>query len=228
MISATPRVFIVIAAYNEGQAIAQVVGGLLPVYSDIVVVDDGSIDDTARAALAAGATVLQHPVNLGQGAALQTGIDHALHQGAGYVVTFDADGQHSPADVQALLTAMAAADADVALGSRFLGRAIGLDKKRRLLLRVAVLFTNMTTGARLTDAHNGLRVFSRRAAELIRIRQNRMAHASEIIEQIVRHELRIVEVPVTITYSVYSRAKGQKLANSIGIVLDLLIGKLHR
>lgn len=221
-------VFIVIAAYNESRAITAVIAGLLPTYPDVVVVDDGSADDTADCALAAGATVLRHPINLGQGAALQTGIDYAVQQGARYIVTFDADGQHSADDIPRMIAALEAAKAEVALGSRFLGQAIGLDARRKWLLKAAVVFTNLTTGVRLTDAHNGLRVLTRRAAQTIRIRQNRMAHASEIVEQIGSHRIPFVEVPVTISYSEYSRAKGQRLSNSVNILLELLFERLYK
>lgn len=154
------NVFIVIAAYNEGRSIADVVLDLLREFQSIVVVDDGSADDTAARAQAAGATVLIHPINLGQGAALQTGICYAVNQGAEYVVTFDADGQHSPADVPPMIEALKKSGADIALGSRFLGQAIGIDKKKAFVLKAAVAFTALTTGLRLTDCHNGLRVLT--------------------------------------------------------------------
>ena len=97
-----------------------------------------------------------------------------------------------------------------------------------MVLKLATVFTYLTTGLRMTDAHNGLRAMTRSCAMRIRIRQNRMAHASEIISEIARLKLRFVEVPVTICYSAYSLQKGQKLANSINIVLDLLMRRLHQ
>jgi glycosyltransferase involved in cell wall biosynthesis len=169
-------IFVVIAAFNERKSIANVVRGLLPAFPTIVVVDDGSRDETAALARNAGATVLIHPVNLGQGAALQTGISYAVRQGAAFIVTFDADGQHSPADVWPMIEALRKSAADVALGSRFLGQAIGIDKKKAFVLKAATIFTALTTGLRLTDCHNGLRVFTRKAAESISIRQNVIAH----------------------------------------------------
>ena len=224
----TGRVWIVIAAYNEAAAIGDVVAGLIPEYPDVVVVDDGSEDNTARIARAAGATVVVHPVNLGQGAALQTGIVFALRNDAKSIVTFDADGQHRVEDISRLLEALERSGADVALGSRFLGTALDMPSSRRTLLKAATLFTRLTTGLALTDAHNGLRAFRRKAAEKIKLRQNRMAHASEILEQIAANRLSYVEVPVTIVYSAYSLAKGQKATNAITILADLLAGRLHR
>ncbi len=130
-----------------------------------------------------GVTVLRHPINLGQGAALQTGISYALRHGARYVATFDGDGQH-PRDLVRMLEKLKEISADIVLGSRFLGEAPGIPLRRKLFLRAAVLFTNVTTGTRLTDTHNGLRLMTADAARRFRITQNGMAHASEFIEQI--------------------------------------------
>jgi glycosyltransferase involved in cell wall biosynthesis len=172
--------------------------------------------------------VLRHPVNLGQGAALQTGITYALRRGADLVVTFDADGQHRVADIPLLIGRLDEAGAEVCFGSRFLGQAVGIPRTRRLLLKAAVWFTYFTSGVKLTDAHNGLRLFTRAAAASLRIRQNRMAHASEIVEQVGRAGLPITEAPVTILYSAYSLQKGQRLSNSLSIVGDLLMDRIRR
>jgi glycosyltransferase involved in cell wall biosynthesis len=222
------RLSIVIAAYNEASAIARVVGELVRANYRVVVVDDGSRDDTAALAGSAGATVIEHPFNLGQGAALQTGIDYALARGAEVIVTFDADGQHAVADIPHLVAALAEEQADFALGSRFLGRAPNLPGLRRLLLRTATLFTRLTTGLALTDTHNGLRAMTRRGAAALRLRQNRMAHASELIAQIAGSGLRYVERPVTIEYSAYSLAKGQKMRDAVLILVDLFARRLYR
>jgi glycosyltransferase involved in cell wall biosynthesis len=224
----TKPVWVTVPAYNEESTIGRVVSGLRPVCANIVVVDDCSTDRTADRAHAAGAFVLRHPVNLGQGASLQTGIDFALENGASYVVTFDADLQHRPEDIPSLLKALNDVGADFALGSRFLGEAKNIDASRKLMLKAAVLFTRLTTGLRLTDAHNGLRAMTRRGAKRIRVRQNRMAHASEILQQIARTGSSYVEVPVTVEYTEYSKAKGQKLSNSVNILLELLTGALQR
>ena len=219
---------VVVAAFNEACVIGRVIADLRETYPNVVVVDDGSSDATAACAVAAGAVVLRHPVNLGQGAALQTGIIYALARRAAFVATFDADGQHSSADIARMVRALTEHNAKVALGSRFLGNAVGMSLSRRITLRLAVLFTRLTTGLRVTDAHNGLRLFTRAAALKIRITQNRMAHASEISDQIVRHQLKYIEVPVTITYTPHSRVKGQTLLGAADIIGELVLGKLAR
>jgi polyprenyl-phospho-N-acetylgalactosaminyl synthase len=224
----TGSVWIVVPAYNEEATIRHVVSDLIGSWPKVVVVDDCSTDSTGDRAAAAGATVVKHPINMGQGASLQTGIDFALQSGARYVVTFDADRQHRTEDVPSLLAALRDSGADFALGSRFLGKTISIGGFRKLLLKAAVLFTRLTTGLKLTDAHNGLRAMTRRGAGALCIRQNRMAHASEILQQVAKSGLRYIEVPVTVEYTAYSVAKGQKLSNSVNIMLELLTGALQR
>jgi polyprenyl-phospho-N-acetylgalactosaminyl synthase len=222
------RTCVVIAAYNEAAVIDRVVAGVKAAGYAVVVVDDGSLDGTAATARAAGATVISHPFNLGQGAALQTGIEYALSRSADIIVTFDADGQHRVADIAHLCAALTEERADFALGSRFLGQAANVPAMRRLLLRAATLFTRLTTGLKLTDTHNGLRAMTRRGAAAIGLRQNRMAHASELLAQIGRSGLGYVERPVIVEYTAYSLAKGQNLRDAVLILLDLFMRRLHR
>jgi glycosyltransferase involved in cell wall biosynthesis len=222
------KIFVVIAAFNEARMIGNVAAQLRRLGYPVVVVDDGSKDETRREALRAGALVVEHPFNLGQGAALQTGLDFALRAGAEVIVTFDADGQHSAADIPRLVQALDTCKADFALGSRFLANSSHIPASRRLLLKAAVAFTRLTTGLELTDAHNGLRAMTRRGAAAIRLRQNRMAHASEILSQIAASGLPYVEQPVTIQYTAYSLAKGQKAKDSVLILMDLVARALYR
>src|SRR5438132_458606 len=158
----------------------------------------------------------------------RTGIDYALAQRAEVIVTFDADGQHRVSDISRLTEALMQERADFALGSRFLGQAPNLPPLRRLLLRAATAFTRLTTGLEVSDTHNGLRAMTRRGAAAIRLRQNRMAHASEWLSQIAASGLRYVERPVTIDYTVYSLAKGQNIADAVLILLDLFARRLYR
>jgi glycosyltransferase involved in cell wall biosynthesis len=221
-------VWLVVPLYNEAEVIGQVVSAALPTFPNIVCVDDGSRDGSAQHAEAAGAVVVRHPVNLGQGAALQTGFAYALQDPSmRYVVTFDADGQHQVSDVQMMVRRIRRGDVDVVFGSRFLHDRSEAGALKRLVLRAAVAWTNMTTSTQLTDAHNGLRVLSRPVVERIDITQNRMAHASEIVAQIGSMRLegrpvRYVEEPVHILYTDYSKSKGQSLWNAVNILAELI------
>ena len=222
------RIWVVIPAFNEAEVAAAVTRGVRAVHRHVVVVDDCSSDGTAAVAHSAGAVVLRHPINLGQGAALQTGIDYALAHGADYVVTFDADGQHRVEDIGVLLDVQRKTGADVVVGSRFLGTAENIPLMRRTLLKLAILFTRITSGAKLTDAHNGLRLLSRFAAERVQITQNRMAHASEITRQCQELRLSVAEAPVTVVYTEYSLRKGQKASNALNILAELISARLSK
>jgi glycosyltransferase involved in cell wall biosynthesis len=212
------HIWIVIAAYNEGAVIYDVVREITTAGWQVVVVDDGSSDRTAAQARSAGATVLRHAVNLGQGAALQTGIDFAIRRGARDVVTFDADGQHSVADIGPMVDALQGAD--IALGSRFLGRVEGASRRRVLLLWAAVVLSNRLSRLKLSDTHCGLRAFRAAAAPRLRLTQNRMAHASELLHKVKASCLRVVEVPVTVRYTEHSMTKGQSGFQVIRILFD--------
>jgi glycosyltransferase involved in cell wall biosynthesis len=215
--------WVVIPLYNEAPVIADVVASVLATFPQVVCVDDGSSDSSAGLAEGAGAVVVRHPVNLGQGAALQTGICYALRDPAmQYVVTFDADGQHQVSDAAAMVARLRAGEADVVFGSRFLDDRTRASLLKRAVLKSAVAYTNVTTHVRLSDAHNGLRAMNREVAARLDIRQNRMAHASEIVEQVGRSGARYVEHPVHILYTEYSKAKGQSVLNSVNIVTELL------
>jgi len=227
MPTALDSVFVVIPALNEGSVVGEVIEQVRRVCPNVVLVNDGSTDDTPLRARLAGAKVVSHAINLGQGAALQTGITYALRLGASHIVTFDADDQHDPREIASLIDSLSSG-ADVALGSRFKGATIGIPFKRRLLLQAACWVNYALTGLHLSDAHNGLRAFTRQAAQQLRLRQPGMAHATEIVEQVARQKLRYVEVPVTIRYTAYSLAKGQKLGNSVHILIDLLLKGLLR
>jgi glycosyltransferase involved in cell wall biosynthesis len=218
--------FVVVPAFNESRSIGAVVSALRGHYPNVVVVDDGSEDETAESAEAAGAAVVRHIVNRGQGAALQTGLRFALRRGARILVTFDADGQHLPEDIPALVRPVLEGRAEVVLGSRFSGGAAAMPRTRRWLLRAAVLFTRLASRVNVTDTHNGLRAFSRRAALALNITCDRMAHASEILDEIRRRKLPYAEVPVRIRYTDYSRSKGQSSLSAIPVALDYLVGRV--
>lgn len=219
--------WVVVPVFREEAVIGSVVAGLRDAFPHVVCVDDGSPDRSAAIAEAAGARVVRHPVNLGQGAALQTGLEFALlDPGCRHLVTFDADGQHRVADAVRMVELLRTGSYDVVLGSRFLGDATGLTAGRRLLLRTAAAVTRVTAGIAVTDAHNGLRAMTRDFAERLEITMPGMAHASEITEAVGRLGARWTEVPVTIDYTDYSRGKGQRSINSVNIAFDLSVHQL--
>lgn len=220
----------VIPVYNEGAVVREVVESVLQEYSQVVCVNDCSSDDSAAEVAATGAHLINHPVNMGQGAALQTGIEYARDiPGIKYVCTFDSDGQHRLEDVATMLETIEREGTDFVLGSRFLGtKAVGMPASKRALLSAAIAFSNATSGVKLTDTHNGLRVFTKRVADEINITMPDMAHASEILEIIKTNGYTYTEVPVLIVYTDYSRAKGQSLINAINIAFDTLLRKVSR
>lgn len=222
------KVIIVIAAYNEEKVIDKVIKSVLTKVDEVVVVDDGSSDQTFGIAKESGAIVLRHFLNRGQGAALQTGINFALSLGADIIVTFDADGQFDPDEIEKIIKPLLLGEFDVSLGSRFLESKSEVPQLKGVILKLAVMVTKIYTGLSITDAHNGFRAISKKAAGLIKIRQDGMAHASEIIEQIRKHNLKFTEVPVTVKYTDYSLKKGQKISNSFKIVWDLILGRITK
>lgn len=216
------KTWVVIPMYNEATVVGKVIEGLLGTFPNVVCIDDGSRDGSVVVARNAGAVVVEHPVNLGQGAALQTGIEYALQDPqTDSIVTFDADGQHRVEDAAAMVERLRTESLDVVLGSRFLDSRTKLTTMKRIVLKVAALQMKLSTGLDLTDAHNGLRVLGRDVAGRINLTQNRMAHASELVHQLAAFKVRYVEHPVHIIYTDYSKAKGQSLLNSVNIVADL-------
>jgi polyprenyl-phospho-N-acetylgalactosaminyl synthase len=209
--------------YNEGTVIESVVSDVRAAFDNVVCIDDGSSDESVAAARAGGAVVVQHPINLGQGAALQTGFDFALADPEmTEVVTFDADGQHQVADALGMVELLHERNLDVVIGSRFLDDRTEMTGLRRAILRTAAVYTRATSGMALTDAHNGLRVLDRGLLERVTITQNRMAHASELIDKIGEVRAEWAEYPTHVIYSDYSKAKGQSLLNSVNILFELL------
>ena len=198
---------IVIAAYNEGKNLPRVLDKLIAAgYYHIIVADDASTDNTAIAVskyLDKGVVLIKHKKNQGQGAMLRKGIEYAsTHSYGEYIVTFDADGQHRVEDIPRLVEPVAKGICDVTLGTRFKGPGVKyVPWARRIMLKGAVFVQGLFYGIWLTDAHNGFRCFSRKAARKIKITSNRMEHASEIISEIARTGLRYREVPVIIKYT---------------------------
>lgn len=217
---------VVIAAYNEEKKVTSVVDEVSKYVDLVIVVDDGSKDKTADVIKNKKAVVLKHCINLGQGAALQTGFDYAKKFNPDVVVTYDADGQFEAKEISKIIKPVLDKKVEVVLGSRFLGKTVNMSPLRKYILKLGILFTWIFSEIKLTDTHNGFRALSNKALNLIEINQNRMAHASEIIDNIVRKNLSYIEVPVTVKYDDYSKQKGQSNFNSIKILLELIFNKL--
>ena len=222
--------WVIVPAYNEALVLPSVLEPVRAAGYEIVVVDDGSDDLTFKRAKSIGVHALRHRVNLGQGAALRTGMEYALSQGAELLVHFDADGQHRAEEIEKLIAPVVAGRADLAVGSRFLdsGGSLEAPLVKRVALRIGAVLNGLVTGVWLSDAHNGFRALSREAAQRIHLGQNGYAHATEIISEARANGLHIAEVSVRVRYTDYSKQKGQPLASAFSIVWDLLAGKLLR
>ena len=222
------NVAIIMPVYNEGKVIRGVLQNTLKHYKYVICVNDGSGDNSSEEIEKTDAYLVEHPINMGQGAALQTGIEFARQFPVEYFVTFDADGQHRLEDVKSMLGEIKSGNYDIILGSRFLGEAINMTRSKYIILKLAIWFSNATTGLKLTDTHNGLRVFNRRVAQEMQITMSDMTHASEILEIIADKQYRYKEIPVTIEYTDYSKGKGQSAINAINIGFDTLLRKIGR
>ena len=216
------RSLIVVPAYNESQVLAQVLTSLIDRFPRVVVVDDGSIDGTSVIARNFGVNLITHPVNLGQGAAIMTGVQWGLSEGCfDLFATYDSDGQHRPEDLLQAFCKQKSTGVDVVLGSRFLSDSSDVPKSKRLLLKAALIQTRLATGLKVTDTHNGMRVFTAQVARTLSL-SNGMSHASDFLQLIAQRRFRFAEAPVTISYTKYSKSKGQPMINAVNILFDSL------
>lgn len=223
------KVIAVLPAFNEGAVLRHVLLSLIQQVDTVIVVDDGSTHPLKSDIADLPITILRHHVNLGQGAALETGFAYARQLQPDIVITFDADGQHAVEDLAALVAPIVNNHADIALGSRFLpGSATHLHFTKRIVLQIARFINFILSGVLLSDAHNGLRALNAKALASIRLTENRMAHASEILFEIKKHRLRYQEVPVHIKYTDYSKQKGQSARDSIKVLFDIVLHKLFK
>ncbi|MCT2339295.1 glycosyltransferase family 2 protein [Corynebacterium sp. p3-SID1056] len=219
--------WLIVPCYNEGQVIQEVLASARETFPNIVAVNDGSRDNSAQAIHAAGAHLVNHPVNLGQGAAIQTGVEYARAQpGAKFFVTFDADGQHQIKDVKRMIHRLRTEPIDIVVGTRFAGQEdTQVPWIKRVVLKTVVFLSPRTRRLGLTDAHNGLRAFNAKVAGEMNIRMNGMSHASEIVTMIDEHGWRVAEEPVDILYTEYSMSKGQSLINGVNILADGIVAR---
>jgi len=218
------KIYIVIPAFNEAGAIEKVIEDLLNYgYKNIVVVDDASTDKTSENVNKFNIFLIKHPVNMGPGAAVKTGIDFAIFNGADIIVTFDADGQHLAKDITALIEPVISNKADISLGNRFLNNTSNVPIFKKIILKAGAALMFLMYGVLSTDSHNGLKALSRSAALKIDIKSNGWDYCSEIIEEIMLKKVKYVEVPVTVKYTDYSIKKGQKIYNSFYIISKMFV-----
>ena len=204
--------FIVIPAKDEATRIGAVLRRLKALgYDNIVVVDDGSSDDTQGVALSEACTVLRHQINLGSGAATQTGIEYALSQGAEIIVTMDADGQHAPEDVGVLLEALEGTQAEVVIGSRFMADTGKVPTSRRLFNRIGSYLTWLVTGKYTSDSQSGMKLIRASLARKIAFHFYGYEFCTELFHIIQREKANFVEVPIQAIYTQESLQKGQNL-----------------
>lgn len=205
-----PTIHIILPAFNEATVIEEVIKGILAVLACvIVVVDDGSDDETAQRAKAAGAIVVKHPLNRGAGAACQTGISLARKYGWQRVAFMDADGQHSPEDLLRMLEAMETHQADLVIGSRFQDIQNNVPAVRRFFNAAANVLTNSFCTHHYSDTQSGFRLLNYKAIQTINLLQDDFSYCSEMIILSERASLKVVEVPIKVKYTVYSISKGQ-------------------
>ncbi|HLD28404.1 MAG TPA: glycosyltransferase family 2 protein [Patescibacteria group bacterium] len=219
------KILVLIPAYNESEKIVEVIRSVKAQSFEVLVVDDGSIDNTSDLAEQAGAKVLVHPINRGQGAAIKTGLTYFLDTGYDGLVFFDADGQMRPEEISQVIEPLLLGKYEVALGSRFLGQVRNIPWVKLVVLKLALLFTRLTTGLKLTDVHNGFQAWSREAIQKLNLTQDRQAYASQVLHEIADKKIKYIETPVTISYTSYSKKKGQSIFNAFNILFDLLIKK---
>ena len=222
------KIGVIIPAYCEAQKIYNVVQNVISHGYDVLVIDDGSQDNTADEAYRAGAVVLRHYINRGYGAALETGNQWAIKNNYDIVVHFDGDGQHNPNEIKNLVNPIIREKVDVVIGSRFLSNNAPVPIIRKFLIKLAIIFTWMLSSIKLSDAHNGFRALNQKALKVLDCRQDGMSYASEIIDQIVENRLRIGEAPVTIQYTDYSKSKGESNIKKILVGMRFIWGKLIR
>ena len=222
------RVCVVIPAYNEATVIGEVVKSAREVFLkskkaydiDIVVVNDGSKDETANEAKKGGAIVINHILNSGAGSATLTGLAYARQHNYDIAATMDADGQHAPDDVLEGIKSIDQGNADLLIGSRLIDNR-GMSKIKVLGNKGLSLFTYLLFGINVTDSQSGLRIFSRRAIDGLRWKSTGYEFCSEMIWRAKQARMSVSEYPIKAIYTDYSRAKGQNNWNAINIVKRL-------
>jgi glycosyltransferase involved in cell wall biosynthesis len=223
------KVVCVIPAWNEAETIEssvlpRVVEELKSKVDSIVIVEDGSKDFTKEVAEKLEADVLHHAINRGQGAALKTGTEYALEQGADIIIHFDADGQFQSKDIEKMIEPIRLGVAEIVFGSRFLDDSTKMPPfKKKVIMPLARFINRFLFGIQTTDPQSGFRALSRKAAQRIDWHQDEMAHCSEILVAAHESGLPIAEVPITVLYDEY----GQRFSEGFKILRDLFFAKMN-
>jgi glycosyltransferase involved in cell wall biosynthesis len=214
---------IVMPSYNEGKVLQETLNDLRG-FPLVVLIDDASSDNSSEIALKfPNVCVLRHSINRGQGASLETGFEYVRRLGhIRYVATFDADGQHSVDDLQAMYQMIKNYDLKVILGSRFIGKTTKKSSLKQKLLRLYAKVIRTTVGLQVTDAHNGLRLFHIDFIKNVHISIDGFGHADEILKEIKNGGYEYREYFTTVKYTSYSLSKGQPLINGVNILFDKL------
>lgn len=218
------KIFVVVPAYNEETVIASVIHEIRNAgYSNIVIVDDGSKDQTQNIARQAGAIALKHRINRGKGAATKTGIEAAKLLGADIIITMDGDGQHDPHDIKNLINPIQKNHCDVVLGSRLINPK-GMPGYKILHNKIGNVLVWYLYGLYVTDSQSGFRAYSRHAAEVINTKTDRYEYDSEVIREIYKYQLKYQEIPIQVRYTDYSMGKihKQSLLNGIKTLYKII------
>ncbi|HPT08102.1 MAG TPA: glycosyltransferase family 2 protein [bacterium] len=223
------KIFCIIPAWNESLNIVTTIQKVLNYVDFLVIINDCSTDNTLKKAQELQnqypdkIKVLSHPINLGQGASLQTGNDYALLNGAEIIVHFDGDGQFLAEEIIDIINPIIKDNYDIVFGSRFLEKKSSIPKfKKNIIMPLAKIFNFIFFGIKTSDPQIGFRAMTASTAQKIRIENNRMAHATEILAKAYKYKLKIKEVPVTVIYNRY----GQKFSGGFKIIKDLFFKKI--
>lgn len=216
------KVWVFLPAFNEAQVIQGVIQRIKACgFSNIVVIDDGSSDNTAECARLQGVYSLSFCINRGVGAAIQAAIIYAKRKGIDYLVLIDADGQHYPEDIPVLLEAMENEQADIVIGSRFLDRQSKIPKSRIFFNKIANLLTTMGQTT-VSDSQSGFRLLNKKSIESLDLELDSYGVCTEMIWKTKKQNLRLVEVPIRVLYNAYSMSKGQNFWKGIKTAYSLL------
>lgn len=219
------KIFCVIPAFNEEKSITTVIDQVKPLVDTVVIVDDNSSDQTVNSVTKTDVVLLKHIINRGQGAALRTGTEYCLNNGADIIVHFDADGQFLSKDIEKVVAPIKSGEAQVVFGSRFLDSAHSSEMpifKKYFIMPLAKAVNKIFFNINLTDPQSGFRAMSSEAARKINWRQDRMAHCSEIMFEVKKNNFKVKEIPIKVIYHNF----GQSFFGGLKILKELFIAMI--